>query len=102
MKLDPEVPLLSPCLVFSIFDHGLCQVNLVNSEAVFLVNKAVEQFVQCLALEVMHLLGVHFRVLNNDFVTGKQLYGREENTSRQVTPFWLVINWVEVTGGSSF
>ena len=77
-------------------------MNLVNSEAVFLVNKAVEQFVQCLALEVMHLLEVHFLILSNDFVTGEQLYGREENTSRQVTPLWLFINWVEVTWGSSF
>ena len=77
-------------------------MNLVNSEAVFLVNKAVEQFVQCLALEVMHLLRVHFRVLSNHSITGKQLHGREENTSRQVTPFWLFINWVEVTWGSSF
>ena len=64
MKLDPEVPLLSPCLLFNF----LSQVNLVNSEAVFLVNKAAEQFVQCLALEVIHLLGFHFQVLCDDFI----------------------------------
>ena len=74
----------------------------MNSEAVFLVSKAAEQFVQCLALEVRHLPKVNFQVLSNDFISGKQLHGREENTSRQVTPSWLFINWAEVTCGSSF
>ena len=35
MKLDPEV-------------------NMVNGEAIFLVNKAVEEFIQCLAVESYH------------------------------------------------
>merc|ERR1719447_2103992 len=38
MKLDPEV-------------------NLVNAEAIFLVNKATEQFVECLALEASNFMG---------------------------------------------
>ena len=64
MKLDPEVFFLSPylyvqflflTLFITLFDLHICQVNLVNSEAVFLVGKATEQFVECLALEVGHI-----------------------------------------------
>jgi len=47
MKLDPEV-------------------NLVNSEAVFLVNKAVEQFVQCLALEASNFMGGRKTLVGRD------------------------------------
>ena len=53
MKLDPEVVFLSPYLLVQFL--YICQVNLVNSEAVFLVGKATEQFVECLALEVGHI-----------------------------------------------
>jgi len=47
MKLDPEV-------------------NLVNSEAVFLVNKATEQFVECLALEASHFMGGRKTLVGRD------------------------------------
>jgi len=47
MKLDPEV-------------------NLVNSEAVFLVNKAAEQFVQCLALEASNFMGGRKTLVGRD------------------------------------
>ena len=77
-------------------------MNLVNSEAAFLVNKAAEQFVQCLALEVRHLPKVNFQVLSNDFISGKQLHGREENTSRQVTSFCNLYQLVESYLGICF
>jgi len=47
MKLDPEV-------------------NLVNSEAVFLINKATEQFVECLALEASHFMGGRKTLVGRD------------------------------------
>jgi len=47
MKLDPEV-------------------NLVNSEAVFLVSKATEQFVECLALEASNFMGGRKTLVGRD------------------------------------
>jgi len=47
MKLDPEV-------------------NLVNAEAIFLVNKATEQFVECLALEASNFMGGRKTLVGRD------------------------------------
>merc|ERR1711894_84025 len=53
MKLDPEV-------------------NLVNSEAVFIVNKAVEQFVQCLALEASNFMGGRKTLVGRDIFSAME------------------------------
>jgi len=38
----------------------------VNSEAVFLINKATEQFVECLALEASHFMGGRKTLVGRD------------------------------------